>query len=108
MIASLCRLSSSGRFTGLLHAGLRRPVGFFNDAAQFFCMIRERLCLGAQEMHRYVTAMQKGDPDNSTVWVGEATGLIHDVRPAGEIIQEIVGDAERLLGDKAPSIVRTA
>jgi nitronate monooxygenase len=61
-----------------------------------------------REMHRYATAMQKGDPDNTAVWVGEATGLIRDVRPAGDLIREIVRDAERLLGDKASSFVRTA
>jgi nitronate monooxygenase len=59
-----------------------------------------------REMHRYVTAMQTGDPDNTGVWVGEATGLIQDVRPAGVLLQEIVGDAKRLLGDKAPRFLR--
>ena len=58
-----------------------------------------------REMQRYVTAMQKGDPENTGVWVGEATGLIQDVRPAGELLQKIAGDAERLLGHKAPSFV---
>jgi nitronate monooxygenase len=58
-----------------------------------------------REMQRYVTAMQKGDPENTGVWVGEATGLLQDVRPAGELLQKIVGDAERLLGHKAPSFV---
>jgi len=61
-----------------------------------------------REMQRYVAAMQSGDPDNTGVWVGEATGLIKDVRPAGELLQEIVRDAERLLGDRAPSLVRSA
>ena len=60
-----------------------------------------------REMHRYVTAMQRGDPDNTAVWVGEATGLIRDVRPAGELVHEIVGGAERLLGDKASKFLRT-
>ena len=59
-------------------------------------------------MHRYATAMQKGNPDNTAVWIGEAAGLIRDVRPAGDLIQEIVRDAERLLGDKASSFVRWA
>lgn len=61
-----------------------------------------------REMQRYVKAMQNGDPDNTGVWVGEATGLIQDVRPAGVLLQKIVGDAERLLGDKAPSFVGMA
>jgi nitronate monooxygenase len=59
-----------------------------------------------REMNRYLTAMQNGDPDNTGVWVGEATGLINDVRPAADLLQRIVGDAECLLGDKARSLVR--
>lgn len=58
-----------------------------------------------REKQRYVTAMQSGDPDNTGVWVGEAAGLIRDVRPAGDLLHEIVRDAERLLGVKAPSFV---
>lgn len=57
------------------------------------------------EMQRYVTAMQNGDPDNTAVWVGEAAGLIKEVRPASDLLQEIVRDAERLLRDRAPSLV---
>jgi len=60
-----------------------------------------------REMQRYVSAMQSGDSDNTGVWVGEATGLIKDVRPAGDILQEMVRDAERLLRDRAPNIVRS-
>jgi NAD(P)H-dependent flavin oxidoreductase YrpB (nitropropane dioxygenase family) len=61
-----------------------------------------------REMQRYVSAMQSGDPDNTGVWVGEATGLIKDVRAAGDLLKEIVRDAERLLRDKAPSLLRSA
>jgi nitronate monooxygenase len=57
-----------------------------------------------REMKRYVAAMQSGDSDNTGVWVGEATGLIHEVRPAGDLVREIASDAERLLGDKARSL----
>jgi nitronate monooxygenase len=45
--------------------------------------------------------MYSGDPDNTGVWVGEATGLIHDVRPAGDLLRKIVNDAERLLEGNA-------
>lgn len=54
-----------------------------------------------REKNRYVTAMQNGDADNTGVWVGEAGALMHDVRPAGELLQKIVSDAERLLADRA-------
>jgi nitronate monooxygenase len=57
------------------------------------------------EMDRYIKAMQSGDPDNTGVWVGEATGLIHDVRPAGDLLRKIMADAERLLeGDARRSM----
>jgi nitronate monooxygenase len=53
------------------------------------------------EMDRYIKAMQSGDPDNTGVWVGEATGLIYDVRPAGDLLRKIMADAERLLEGNA-------
>jgi nitronate monooxygenase len=58
-----------------------------------------------REMHRYVSAMQSGDPDNTGVWVGEATGLIKDVRTAAELLKEIVRNAEHLLRDRAHSML---
>ena len=59
-----------------------------------------------REMNRYVSAMQNGDPANTGVWVGEAAGLIHDVRPAADLVLGIVGEAERLLGATASSFLR--
>jgi nitronate monooxygenase len=58
-----------------------------------------------REMQRYVSAMQSGDPDNTGAWVGEATGLIKDVRPAADLLKEIVRDAEYLLRDRAHSML---
>ncbi len=51
----------------------------------------------AHELDRYSRAWQAGDIDNTGVFVGEAAGLIHDVRPAGDIIGGIVAQAERAL-----------
>jgi nitronate monooxygenase len=58
--------------------------------------------LAEREMNRYVSAMQSGDPSNTGVWVGEAAGLIHDVRPAADLLLGIAAEAERLLGATAP------
>jgi nitronate monooxygenase len=55
-----------------------------------------------REMNSYVSAMQSGDSANTGVWVGEAAGLIHDVRPAADLLLGMVGEAERLLGATAP------
>ncbi|MGH7659481.1 MAG: NAD(P)H-dependent flavin oxidoreductase [Vulcanimicrobiaceae bacterium] len=50
-----------------------------------------------REMQRYVSAMQSGDADNTGVWVGEAAGLIDRVRPAADILHDIVNTAEQQL-----------
>ena len=60
----------------------------------------------AREAQRYAAAMQAGDVDDAGVFVGEAVGLIRDIRPAGDLLQEIVKDAERLLAHKAVGFVR--
>ena len=50
-----------------------------------------------REKQRYYAAMERGDADNTGVWVGEAVGAISEIRPAGELVREIVQDAERRL-----------
>ena len=46
----------------------------------------------------YTAAFVAGDPDKAGVWVGEATGLIHDVPGAGEIVQRMVAEAVDVIG----------
>jgi nitronate monooxygenase len=57
-----------------------------------------------REMERYLDANRRGDVDNTGVFAGEAVALIHDVPPAGTILQRIVREAEELLARKAPSL----
>jgi nitronate monooxygenase len=59
------------------------------------------------EMRRYLEAARRGDVDHTGVFVGEAVALIQDIRPAREILRQIVRDAEELLGQKAPSLLST-
>lgn len=42
-------------------------------------------------------AFAAGDPERSDTFVGEAVGVIRDIRPAGEIVAGMVGEAEALL-----------
>jgi nitronate monooxygenase len=56
-----------------------------------------------REMARYLNASTRGDADNTGVFVGEAAAFIRDIRPAGAILQQMVGEAEELLGRQAPS-----
>ena len=50
-----------------------------------------------------------GDADNAGVMIGEATGLIRDILPAGRIVEDMVSQAERLLaeGPKLTTGLRT-
>ena len=51
----------------------------------------------AVERERYWKMFRSGDADNTGVFIGEAAGLIRDVRPAGEILKAMVAEAEALL-----------
>jgi nitronate monooxygenase len=42
-------------------------------------------------------AYDPNDPDLGVVYAGEAVGLVHSARPAGEVVRQIADDAERLL-----------
>ncbi|MCO4053102.1 MAG: nitronate monooxygenase [Bosea sp.] len=45
----------------------------------------------------YQAGVAAGDPDEVGVWVGEATGLIHDIAPAAAIIERTVSEAEAII-----------
>jgi nitronate monooxygenase len=51
----------------------------------------------------YAAARERGDFDMAGVIAGEACALIHDIPPAGEIVERIVAEAERLLAAHQPA-----
>lgn len=51
-------------------------------------------------------AMETGDADNASLLIGQDAGLIHDIPSAGEIVERIVAEAEALLRDRLPKLVR--
>ena len=51
-------------------------------------------------------AREAGDADNASLFIGQDAGLIHDIPGAGEIVERIVADAEALLKDRLPRLVR--
>jgi len=53
-------------------------------------------------------ALETGDADNASLLIGQDAGLIHDIPPAGEIVERIVTEAEALLRDRLPKLVRLA
>jgi nitronate monooxygenase len=42
-------------------------------------------------------ATMTGDIEALSLWAGQGIGLVHDVRPAGEIVRDLVGEAARAL-----------
>ncbi len=46
---------------------------------------------------RWRAAFERGDPQQSSTFVGEAAGLIASVRPAADLISEMAAEAEALL-----------
>lgn len=53
----------------------------------------------------YMTGVAAGDPDNVGVWIGEVTGFVRDIPGAAEIIQGVVGEAERLLRERPANLL---
>jgi NAD(P)H-dependent flavin oxidoreductase YrpB (nitropropane dioxygenase family) len=51
-------------------------------------------------------ARETGDMDNAALLIGQDAGLIHDIPPAGEIVERLVAEAEALLKDRLPKLVR--
>jgi nitronate monooxygenase len=63
------------------------------------------LAANADEVARdYAAARERGDFDVAGVIAGDACGLIHDIPRAGEIVERVMAEAERLLGPR-PSAV---
>jgi nitronate monooxygenase len=55
------------------------------------------IAAGADERRRYAAAAAAGDVDTALVFAGEGADLVHDVEPAGLIINRIVTEAEAAL-----------
>ena len=51
-------------------------------------------------------ARETGDTDNASLLIGQDAGLIHDIPSAGEIVERIVAEAEELLKQRLPKLVR--
>lgn len=53
-------------------------------------------------------ARDNGDAANASLLIGQDAGLIHDIPSAREIVERIVAEAEALLKDRLPGLVRSA
>ncbi len=51
-------------------------------------------------------AMQQGNARIAAVRAGNAVGFIHNIEPAGEIVRQIVAEAERILRERPGQVLR--
>ena len=50
-------------------------------------------------------AAEKSDPDFGLMWMGQSAGLVDSVLPAGEVVRQIVVEAEEILRSRLPSLL---
>jgi NAD(P)H-dependent flavin oxidoreductase YrpB (nitropropane dioxygenase family) len=61
------------------------------------------------EVGPQVAAARRNDQvDDYTIGTGQTAGLIHELKPAGQIVQEIVVEAESIIAERLQSLVATA
>lgn len=72
-----------------------RPGATFADVAE--------LASGVRGRQRVLT---DGELDDGLWWAGQTQGLIHEVAPVAEVIATIIAEAESLLGETLPGLVR--
>jgi NAD(P)H-dependent flavin oxidoreductase YrpB (nitropropane dioxygenase family) len=60
----------------------------------------------AQALAAVQAARKAGDVDEAPLSMGQDAGLIHDIPPAGEIVQRIAREAEEILVKRMPAALR--
>jgi NAD(P)H-dependent flavin oxidoreductase YrpB (nitropropane dioxygenase family) len=50
-------------------------------------------------------AAEESDPDYGLMWMGQSAGLIDSIIPAGEVVRQIVSEAEVILRSKLPAVL---
>ena len=61
-----------------------------------------------QVRERLFAAEKRGDHDYWLMWFGQSVGLVDAVRPAGDVVREIVAEAEQILGDLSRTLEPSA
>ena len=55
---------------------------------------------------RLEAALEQGEVDYQVLWIGQSAGLVESVEPAGDIVGQIVAEAEQILRERLPALVR--
>src|SRR5207237_9685103 len=51
-------------------------------------------------------ARKSGDTNEAVLSMGQDAGLIHEILPAAQIVRQIADEAERILSNKLPRLLR--
>lgn len=88
--------------TKVIQYSIRNPIRALHNRAADQVAEMERQRAGLEQLLTVTNGQNgrrcwmEGDTENGIQAVGQCVGLIHDVKPAGEIIREIVSGAEEL------------
>ena len=55
---------------------------------------------------RLEAAVEAGDVEYQALWLGQSAGLVDSVEPAGELVRAIVAEAEAILRERVPALLR--
>ena len=50
-------------------------------------------------------AAEESDPDYGLMWIGQSAGLVDSIIPAGEVVRQIVKEAEEILRERLPRVL---
>ena len=50
-------------------------------------------------------AAEESDPDYGVMWFGQSAGLIDAILPAGEVVRQVVAEAEEILRSRLPAVL---
>jgi NAD(P)H-dependent flavin oxidoreductase YrpB (nitropropane dioxygenase family) len=50
-------------------------------------------------------AAEESDPDYALMWIGQSAGLVDAILPAGEVVRQIVAEAEDILRSRLPAFL---
>ena len=65
----------------------------------------EHAAHAATERAGYLAALVEGRTEEAGIFVGEAIGLMHDIRPAAMIVEDVAAEAERLLRTRTADLL---
>ena len=52
-----------------------------------------------------VAHFQESNADDGLMWFGQSAGLIDSIEPAGDLVREIVAEAEQILRSRLPTFL---